>query len=453
MDLAKQLVRSCARSFYSQPPFDVRHVLIIDALAIHGALRDDDLGYLLSIPAMKDLHKLCARLKDERFLDIHVRPELKEGAVRPSNRIYYFIDYRQTIDAIKWRVYKLGKDMQVPSIPASERKEYVCPRCKADYTQLEVLNMITEHGFACERCSSILNHELDRTSAGQEKVTRLNNQLKFVTDLLFRIDSVVVPDNDFHNAIQTALPVVRDEQHQVAAATVVDPIKPTSVKGLADTGPKKIDIKISTSDGPTDEEKEAERLRKEKVAKQNALPVWMASSTVNGGSFLGKTPTGDSFLQAEPEKKVDDKQQMIDAQQALQLKQHMEEMKREQEELAAAAALKKQEEGSDDEDEDEEDDFEDVVPTPSATSFIGTPVPASQGLKPAPSPLRQSSVPIKSEPAVNGNGNGNGNDNGNGISALKRDSPCDDDRPAKKIKVEDPADDDDDDEEIEFEDV
>lgn len=38
MDLAKQLVRSCARAFYSQPPFDVRHVLIIDALVIHGAL-------------------------------------------------------------------------------------------------------------------------------------------------------------------------------------------------------------------------------------------------------------------------------------------------------------------------------------------------------------------------------------------------------------------------------
>lgn len=38
MDLAKQLVRSCARAFYSQPPYDVRHVLIVDALVIHGAL-------------------------------------------------------------------------------------------------------------------------------------------------------------------------------------------------------------------------------------------------------------------------------------------------------------------------------------------------------------------------------------------------------------------------------
>lgn len=37
MDLAKQLVRSCVRAFYQQPNFDVRHILVIDALVIHSA--------------------------------------------------------------------------------------------------------------------------------------------------------------------------------------------------------------------------------------------------------------------------------------------------------------------------------------------------------------------------------------------------------------------------------
>lgn len=36
-------------------------------------MRDDDLGYLLSITAMKDLHKLCYKLKEERFLMQYVR--------------------------------------------------------------------------------------------------------------------------------------------------------------------------------------------------------------------------------------------------------------------------------------------------------------------------------------------------------------------------------------------
>ncbi|PSR79114.1 hypothetical protein BD289DRAFT_106217 [Coniella lustricola] len=475
MDLAKQLVRMCTRAFYSQPPYDNRYLLIVDALVIHGALRDDDLGYLLNITAMKDLHKLCYKLQQERFLHIHVRQELKEGAVRPSNRTYYYIDYRQTIDCIKWKVYKIGKDMQVPTLPASERREYVCPRCKADYTQLDVLDSVGKQGFICERCGATLNHEVDRTSAGHEKVTRFNNQFKFITDLLLRIDNVFIPDNNFEYAIQTALPVNRDEQHQVAKATVVDPIKPTSVKGLADTGPKKIDIKISTSEGPTEEEKEAERLRKEKIALQNALPAWMANSTVSGESFSA-TSTGETVVKAEPKESVDSKKQALDAQEAQELSNYMEDLKREQEAMAAAAAQKKGQE-SEDEEDDDEDEFEDVVATPP----VGTPgngfgVTASQGtttttttttttIKPAPSPLRQSSVPVKKEPLTNGTAT-------SGISStpLKHENSGSEDvksPPLKKIKVEEdttstavtaaPAanvnDDDDEDEDVEFEDV
>lgn len=327
--------------------------------------------------------------------------------------------------------------MQVPTVPLSERKEYVCPRCKADYTQLEVLTNAGPMGFTCDRCGAVLSHEVDRTSAGHVKVTRLNNQLKFITDLLFRIDSVIVPDNNFEYAIETALPVARDEQHQVAKATVVEPLKPTSVKGLADTGPKKIDIKISTSEGPTEEEKEAERLRKEKIALQNALPSWMANSTVSGESFSADSG-GAALFKPEPEKKVEPQNKGLDAKQAEELSSVMADLKREQEAMAAAAALRKEEDDSD----EEEDEFEDVVPTPP----VGTPGPASQGLKPAPSPLRQSSVPFKSENVANGS-----------FTSLKRESPADADRPAKKIKVEEAdlmEDDDDDDEEgLEFEDV
>lgn len=325
--------------------------------------------------------------------------------------------------------------MQVPTVPASERKEYVCPRCKADYTQMEVLDSMGPMGFTCQRCGAVLKHEIDRTSAGHEKVTRLNNQMKFITDLLLRIDNVVVPDNTFDFAVQNRLEVERDAQHQVANATVVEPVKPTSVKGLADTGPKHIDIKISASDGPTEEEKEAERLRKEKIAKQNALPTWMANSTVSGDSFSA-TPTGDLIMQ-EPEKKMDSQNKGLDAEQAKELSSYMADLKKEQDAMAAAAASKQ-----DESDEEEEDDFEDVVATPPVSTPVSTPVPASQGLKPAPSPLRQSSVPVKREVAVDGTSS----------ASLKRESPGSDDRPAKKVKVEETADDDDE-EDLEFEDV
>ena len=89
MDVAKDLVRCVARAFY-----DVKHVLVVDALMIHNAyvffspyqrftrtqsnsrslsssLRDDDLGYLLGLQT-KDLHKLCGKLKEDRMLHVYV---------------------------------------------------------------------------------------------------------------------------------------------------------------------------------------------------------------------------------------------------------------------------------------------------------------------------------------------------------------------------------------------
>lgn len=324
--------------------------------------------------------------------------------------------------------------MQVPSVPANERKEYVCPRCKADYTQMEVLDTVGPLGFICQRCEAYLSHEADRTSAGHEKVTRLNNQLKFITDQLLRIDSVVVPDNDFELAIQSALPVVRDAQHQVAKSTVVEQAKPTSVKGLADTGPKKIDINISNSEGPTEEEREAERLRKEKIAKQNALPAWMSSSTIDGASYSATPTAGGAASNDEADKQTLKRTQALDESQAQELSSYMENLKREQ------AALAAKEEESDD---DDEGDFEDVVATPPVNS---TPAPAITAPKPTPSPLRQSSVPIKSEPGTNDSA----------PRSLKRESPDAEDRPAKKVKIEEPAaeeGDDDDEDDMEFEDV
>jgi transcription initiation factor TFIIE subunit alpha len=83
MELAQQLVRSCARAFY-----DTKHILVIDALIIHSAyvsdhlsvpqkedsnpvsrLRDDDMAYLMGMHT-KELHKLCGRLREDRFLAV-----------------------------------------------------------------------------------------------------------------------------------------------------------------------------------------------------------------------------------------------------------------------------------------------------------------------------------------------------------------------------------------------
>ncbi|EON96161.1 putative transcription initiation factor iie subunit alpha protein [Phaeoacremonium minimum UCRPA7] len=431
MDLAQTLVRSVVRAF-----FDTRSILIIDALIIHSALRDDDMAYLMSMNT-KDLHKLCARLRDDRFLAVHTRSELREGQQRPINRTYYYIDYRQTIDAIKWRVYKLDKDMQGTKVPASERKEYFCSRCKAEWTQMEVLDSVGPAGFLCHRCGSVLTHDVERHSAGHEKSTRLNNQFKFITDLLPKIDSVVIPDNTFDVAFANARAVERDAQHQIARSVAVDMglNRPTAVKGLANTGPKTIEVSISTSEGPTEEEKEAERLRKEKIAKQNQLPSWMSNSTITGESFSATPNTGSALPASEADSKDATGKESIDAKQHQEIDDYFARLKAEQ---AALAAKKEEDEESGS--EEDEDDFEDVVAGGNNAGITPASTAPTANLPAVPSPLRQTSVPIKREISVE--------------SPSKRGSPGSDDRPAKKVKLEEPAaDDGESEDDMEFEDV
>lgn len=413
MDLAQTLIKSVVRAFYDPTQFDARHIVIVDALIIHSALRDDDLSYLMA-QNTKDLHKICGKLREDRFIQVHTRPELREGQQRPTNRTYYYIDYRQAIDAIKWRVYHLDKSVQGNAVPASEKKEYFCNFCQAEWTAMEVLDKFGLEGFECHRCNHVLLHDAERQSGGHEQSTRLNNQLKFITDLLPQLDSVHIPDNTFDVALAAARPVERDATNQVAASVAVESTaKPTAVRGMANTGPTSIAINITASDGPDEAAQEAERARKEKVAQQNALPEWHTTSTVTGLSYAGdakaaaRKDDGDERkpdLGAADEKEEDAEMDRLFAQ-----------LKKQQEEEARRAAEEDEEEDEDDEDEDDEM-FEDIPAGPA--SLAGDKRGASSG------------------------------------DTSAAGTPASEERASKKVKVADPADDgESEDEDMAFEDV
>ncbi|KAI1336152.1 hypothetical protein F5Y15DRAFT_419155 [Xylariaceae sp. FL0016] len=410
MDLAQQLVRSVARAFYDTRTLDTRHILIVDALVLHSALRDDDLSLLMSMN-LKDLHRICARLRDDRLLQVFVRPELKEGQQRPTNRTYYYIDYRQAIDAIKWRAYKLDKQVQGNAKPAAEKKEYFCRRCHAEWTQMEVLDKVGPKGFTCHRCDFILDFDPNREAGGHEQSSRLNQQLRFITQMLPKLDSVVVPDNTFENALAAARPVNRDATNQVANSVVVESIsRPTAVKGMANTGPQSIAISITDEGGPTEAEKEAERVRKAKIAESNALPSWHAQSTVTGQSYSGNAVTPATKAEEEDTKKSID--QVDDSMHSEEVNNLFNMLARQQEE----ARLKEAEaEDSDEEEEEEEEEFEDIT---NNASSVGEKRHISSGTTSA------------------------------------ADTPASEERPPKKVKVEEPTNDaDSEDEDLAFEDV
>lgn len=115
---------------------------------------------------------------------------------RPVSRTYYFIDYRQTIDAIKYRIYSVTTLIQGRELPADEKKEFYCPRCGSRWTQMEVLDNIGPEGFLCHKCQAPL--ERDESGGGtrgvNEKSARVMAQLQPMLDLLPQVDEHFIPE-------------------------------------------------------------------------------------------------------------------------------------------------------------------------------------------------------------------------------------------------------------------
>jgi transcription initiation factor TFIIE subunit alpha len=199
-----------------------------------------------------------------------------------------------------------------------------------------------------------------------------------------------------------------------------------AVRGLANTGPQSIAVNISTSDGPSEAEKEADRLRKEKIAQQNALPAWMSNSTITGESYSATADANASGASKEPAGRNLSQNKLVDNSATTQIDDIFEKLKAEQ-----AAILAREEDEEEEEEyasEEEDDEFEDVLATGN-NSGLGTP-----GIK-----AEASEVPS---------------------GDISRNGDSTDERAIKRVKVEPETkkdssgiDEDDDEDEIEFEDI
>lgn len=203
----------------------------------------------------------------------------------------------------------------------------------------------------------------------------MNAQFRFITDMLPKIDQVVVPDNTFEVAYARAKPVQRDALLNPANETV--PVnegldRPTAVKGLTNTGPTSIAIELTTGEGPSEEDKAAAAAKRSAYLAQNALPEHFTHSTITGEQIVPTSAPAASTMflvkKDEDEKKIvmpsfggegeaiDDYFAQLKAEQAREAEQEAEE---------------------EFETDDEDDEFEDVVPSANgAGSAAATPVSA-----------------------------------------------------------------------------
>jgi transcription initiation factor TFIIE subunit alpha len=365
------------------------------------------------------------------------------------NRTYYFIDYRAAIDAIKYRVYKIDKEVQGNTVPENDRPQYFCPRCKSEYTTLQVLDSVDLSlmgAFVCKRCRFPLSPFTKDNHGGHEQSSQMSQQFKFITDMLPKIDSVVIPDNNFEVALASALKVQRDATHPANETAPLDAAveRPTAVKGMANVGPTSIAVTLTASEGPTAADIAAEKDRKEKNAAANALPVHFTHSTVTEQrvNFDGVTSTS-AFL-SKGEKKDITLTSPSAQDSTSEIEDYFARLKAEQ------AKEAEQEQEDEYETDDDEDEFEDVVATGSG---VGTPASSFGGETKPASVLGGSG--LASALKRSGSVSGSGTSTGVASPVTGPNTPIDDGRPSKKVRIEEPApkDDPESEEDMEFENV
>ena len=307
--------------------------------------------------------------------DSHSRQETREGQTRAISKDYYYIDFHATIDAIKYRIFKLTEQVKDLYKPSQEKKDYHCPRCHAQWTQLEVLDNISPIGeFLCHRCKGVL--ERDDVSAadmaGHERQSKLMAQLDRLLRIMPEIDSQTVPKNDFETAFSVAVPINRDEEiNPIRKTEAVDPGRhqPAPVRGIAVTAAP-IQVSLTTNDERAAIDR-AEAQRQAKILEQNRLPSWHTNSTVTGevtavGNKERERLAARNSRTFEPIKTEEDKKMqnnVLDDELAAYYAQMAQEKAKEAQEDQSSA-------------EDEDDEFEDVD---VGVSGVGTPSSSMSG--------------------------------------------------------------------------
>ena len=373
-DLATQLLRTTVRAFYQ-----TEHILVVDALILHSTLSDTDLAYVLGMQ-VKSLRKICGRLKEDGLLSTQTRAERRTdgtqsyyggssqgpGKERLSQKDWYYLNFHRAIDSIKYRMYKLNKHFENLGAPSTEKKDLNCPVCKSQYTDLEALDNIDMATgiFLCRRCGNELEPvEEDERANENESMKRLNSQLEKIIRLMQQIDLTTVPENDFKTALSKQKSVNRTDANpgQRSTETVDLPNRNLqSTKGL-DIKPEKIAVQVQDDEDVKRESQANEAAaRREKEARQNALPDWIAKSTVSGD--ITAVGAKEERLKQERETTTalakdedgDEKKPAKDESEELYNEYWAELQKQKAIDAAAAEAE------DDEEDDDDDDEFEDV---------------------------------------------------------------------------------------------
>ncbi|KAH9996536.1 hypothetical protein BJV77DRAFT_987552 [Russula vinacea] len=155
--------RHVTRAFY-----DPRFIVVMDQLARHQVLKDDDLAGRVGLQ-VKELNKHTATLEKDGLIQTHRQNELKQGAQRSVGRQYFYVDYKRFCNVVKWRVAEMHRVIDTGLRNQLDNKGYI-------YYERGV--------FICEDCGTELvdNENAENVRGSQDRMQRFNYQMRFIRE-------------------------------------------------------------------------------------------------------------------------------------------------------------------------------------------------------------------------------------------------------------------------------
>ncbi|KAF9261674.1 hypothetical protein L218DRAFT_988758 [Marasmius fiardii PR-910] len=273
-EVLKCLVQQVSRAFY-----EAKYTIIMDQLARHPVLKDDDLASRMGLQP-KELNKVIAVLSNDSLVRVYRQNELKEGAQRAVGKQYYYIDYAHFCNVVKWRIAKMHHKIDSTLRNELDNKGYICLQCKQSYTPLDVDKLMdfSRGILVCEICHAevVDNENAENVQGSEDRMSRFNHQMRFILAGLKQTESMVLPPFDAAAWIKTNL-LVRESG---------DSAQTTGGLKIAGSGPSAarddgIGVVISN-----DKDEATMRMERDAQAEikrqQNALPAWHLKSTISG---------------------------------------------------------------------------------------------------------------------------------------------------------------------------
>ncbi|KAJ1861345.1 hypothetical protein LPJ78_005386 [Coemansia sp. RSA 989] len=280
LEIVRRLVDVVARTFY-----DDEYVIALDYLNRHEIARIDVLGrHLRAKP--NAAYIIYGELEKHRLVKRVSR--MDEPAEAPmfqkrNKKWYFYIDYKQFVDVVKWRMHKLQEQVRSEMDKGQKNLGYDCERCQRRFTILEAVALLdaSTGQFRCDYCGDeLVDHtSLEIAQESQKEASLIMDQFKSIIDLLRQTDSITLPAPTPLSKVP-----VPDMDAMDGDGDGKGPSGGGKELGIArDTGAARGDTIIEFA--PDLSSKEAARIREselEKKLQQNALPPWHIWSSVSG---------------------------------------------------------------------------------------------------------------------------------------------------------------------------